>query len=92
MHTEAGIPLDQIQIAIVVHGGAARDLIDRSDNANAPLVAALIDAGVSITLCGQTAVHRGISASDLLPGVDMALSAMTKHALLQQDGYTLNPF
>jgi len=27
-----------------------------------------------------------------LPGVTMALSAMTAHALLQQDGYTLNPF
>jgi len=29
---------------------------------------------------------------DLLPNVEMALSAMTAHALLQQDGYTLNPF
>jgi len=28
----------------------------------------------------------------LLPGVEMALSAMTAHAILQQEGYTLNPF
>jgi len=28
----------------------------------------------------------------LAPGVEMTLSAMTAHALLQQDGYTMNPF
>jgi hypothetical protein len=28
----------------------------------------------------------------ILPGVEMALSAMTAHALLLQQGYTLNPF
>ena len=33
-----------------------------------------------------------ITGGDLLPGVEMSLSAMTAHALLQQDGYTLNPF
>ena len=47
---------------------------------------------MSIQLCGQTAVARDISADDLLPGVTMALSAMTAHAQLQQAGYTLNPF
>ena len=96
MHAAAGVTVDNIDVAIVVHGGAAMDLVNAEryggDNANAPLIAALIDAGVSIQLCGQTAAYRDIDADDLLPGVTMSLSAMTAHALLQQDGYTLNPF
>ena len=96
MHAEAGIPVENIQVAIVVHGSAAMDIVTDTrlgkENTNAPLVAALIDAGASIELCGQTAAYRDVAKEDLLPGVDMSLSAMTAHALLQQDGYTLNPF
>jgi intracellular sulfur oxidation DsrE/DsrF family protein len=95
MHARAGIPPENIRLAIVVRGAAARDLIVHprpgEDNANAGLVAALIANHVDIYLCGQTAAHYDISASDLLPGVRLALSAMTAHALLQQEGYTLNP-
>ncbi len=96
MHVAAGVPKENLKLAIVVHGGAAIDLTRDakfgSVNPNAGLIAALQEAGVSIQLCGQTAVARDISADDLLPGVTMALSAMTAHAQLQQAGYTLNPF
>ena len=96
MHAAAGVPKENLKLAIVVHGGAAIDLTRDakfgSTNPNAGLIAALQRAGVSIQLCGQTAAARDISADDLLPGVTMALSAMTAHALLQQAGYTLNPF
>ena len=96
MHAAAGVPAENIEIAIVVHGAAAMDLVTDAryggENANASLVAALVDAGVTIELCGQTAAYRGITQEDLLPGVRPSLSAMTSHALLQQDGYTLNPF
>lgn len=96
MHVRAGLAPKSMQLAIVVHGGAAMDLLSAErlghDNPNAPLIAELLKAGVSITLCGQTAVFRDIEASDLLPGVQLALSAMTAHALLQQQGYTLNPW
>tara|TARA_Y100000588_G_scaffold170524_1_gene184375 strand:+ start:507 stop:614 length:108 start_codon:yes stop_codon:yes gene_type:complete len=33
-----------------------------------------------------------VKQQQLIPGVQMALSAMTAHAQLQQQGYTLNPF
>lgn len=96
MHVEAGVPLENISLAIVVHGGAGVDLVTAekrgAPNPNADLVAALIEAGVAIELCGQTAAYRDIAVEDLLPGVRIGLSAMTAHALLQQDGYTLNPF
>ena len=96
MHGEAGIAVEDINVAIVVHGAAAMDLVNDEryggENANAGLIAALVEAGVTIELCGQTAAYREITADDLLPGVELSLSAMTSHALLQQEGYTLNPF
>jgi len=90
-----------IQLAIVVHGGAAFDLTnqeffaahkDGRKNASAAAIAQLQDHGVQIYLCGQSAAAHGITNADLLPGVKMSLSAMTAHALLQQQGYTINPF
>ncbi len=92
MHAAAGVPVENIEIAIIVHGPAALDLVASDKNANAGLIAALIEAGVTIELCGQTAAYRDIAAEELLPGVTLSLSAMTSHALMQQDGYTLNPF
>lgn len=100
MHAEAGVPLRDIRVAIVVHGGAADDLLrpsayakrkgGKTNGAEAELVA-LIAHGVDVYLCGQTAVARGIAKPDLTPGVKLSLSAMTAFALLQQQGYTLNP-
>lgn len=108
MHVEAGVPVENIRVAVVVHGSAGFDLTnaesygahyesygahyDGAENANAAAIEALIANGVQIILCGQSAAFYEIGVEDLLPGVDMALSAMTAHALLQQDGFTLNPF
>ncbi|WP_203291067.1 DsrE family protein [Maricaulis parjimensis] len=92
MHAAAGVPVENIQLAIVVHGGAMRDVSTETAGTNAALVAALVEQGVQIIVCGQSAAWYDISNEDLLPGVDMALSAMTAHALLQADGYSLNPF
>ncbi|MCF6219515.1 MAG: DsrE family protein [Robiginitomaculum sp.] len=110
MHTAAGVKEKNIKLAIVLHGGAAKDVtstefykaaqikkakdekVEAKENANAALVKTLIDHGVEFYVCGQTAAYYDIDNADLLPGVKMALSAMTAHALLQQKGYTLNPF
>lgn len=101
MHVAAGVPIRDIHVAIVVHGQAGIDLLTaaayakRSDgaaNATAPLVDQLLAHGVLIYLCGQSAAGLSIAKPDILPGVDMALSAMTAFALLQQQGYSVNPF
>lgn len=95
MHARAGIPPENIRIAIVVRGGAVRDLTVHPrpgrSNPNAPLIAALIANHVDIYVCGQAAAHANIETSELLPGVHVALSALTEFALLQQQGYTLIP-
>lgn len=101
MQAEAGVKPENIRLAIVVHGKASHDLTiddyygahsDGAKNANVTAIATLLKNGVEIHLCGQSAAAYGIGKSDLLPGVKMSLSAMTSHALLQQKGYTLNPF
>ena len=100
MHASAGVDPARMKLAFVIHGPAVRDVTrdaayraaQGADNANAELVAALQAHGVEIYVCGQSAASRGVTSEDLLPGVAMSLSAMTAHALLQQDGYTLNPF
>lgn len=91
MHARAGVDADRIELAVVVHGTAVHDVSGEAPGSR-DLVAALTDHGVRIIVCGQSAAYRGVKTGDLLPGVEMALSAMTAHALLQQQGYTLNPF
>jgi intracellular sulfur oxidation DsrE/DsrF family protein len=91
MHARAGVGVDHIKVAVVVHGTAVHDVSGEASRSTG-LVAALIDHGVRIYVCGQSAAYYDVTTDDLLPGVEMALSAMTVHALLQQQGYSLNPF
>ncbi|MEO1136152.1 MAG: DsrE family protein [Pseudomonadota bacterium] len=100
MHVRAGMSLDKMKLAIVVHGSAVHDVAVAShyaeavggENANADLIDALIAKGVRIIVCGQSAAYYDVENAELLPGVEMALSAMTAHAVLQQQGYAVNPF
>ena len=82
MHASKGVDPENIRIAMVVHGGAVKDLLASEDNPSREMVEHLLDY----------AAGQGIAQDDLIPGVEMALSAMTAHALLQQRGYTVNPF
>jgi len=101
MHVAAGVPAANIKVAVVVHGPASGDLLkaaayaarnNGSANGSAAPIAELAAHGVDIWLCGQSAVASSIDKADLIPGVKVALSAMSAFALLQQQGYTVNPF
>lgn len=100
MHVAHGIALENIKLAAVVHGKAGFDLLKaalyqekyKQKNANNALLKALINNHVKVYLCGQSAAYHDISKDMLAPGVNMALSAMTAHAILQGKGYSLNPF
>lgn len=100
MHVGHGAQLANLKLALVVHGSATLDVLKDKEyearkgqpNGNKALLEALQQAGVRVIVCGQSAAGHQVSKADLLSGVEMALSAMTAHALLQQAGYTLNPF
>jgi intracellular sulfur oxidation DsrE/DsrF family protein len=100
MHVRAGVPLKNLDLAIVVHGKAGFDLMSNAAhqvkfdkaNPNEELLNSLLDADVKVFVCGQSSSFLGVAKKDLNPRVKMSLSAMTANALLQQQGYTLNPF
>jgi intracellular sulfur oxidation DsrE/DsrF family protein len=103
MNVAHGVPQENIRLVVVVHGKAALELLTNAahaanplsrqgDNPSAKLVEALLAEDVRFILCGQSAAVYGIKPEDLIPGVEMSLSAMTAHALLQKDGFTVNPF
>ena len=102
MHAANGLDPDNIRVAVVVHGGAVLDLLtdealgardgEFDTNRSGDMVREMLAKGVRFIVCGQSAAGQGVAREDFIPGVEMALSAMTAHALLQQQGYTVNPF
>jgi intracellular sulfur oxidation DsrE/DsrF family protein len=103
MAVAAGVPRENIKLAVVVHGRAGLELLTdaahgahpasrKGDNPSGKLVEALLAQNVRFILCGQTTAAYAIALDDLIPGVEVWLSAITAHALLQQQGYTVNPF
>ncbi|HSM63141.1 MAG TPA: DsrE family protein [Gillisia sp.] len=102
MHYEAGVPAENIKVALVIHGAASNEILknefyqekfpETTANPNADLISQLANQGVQVILCGQTAAHRKISKSKALPEVQISLSAMTALVQLQNQGYRLINF
>lgn len=95
MHAHAGIPQENLQVKLVLHGGGTRAAMTNEayqeryemDNPSLPLLEALSDAGVEIFLCEQSRVLSGLDANEVSAPVKSALSAMTAVVTLQADGY-----
>ena len=99
MHARNGVAPERMQLAVVLHGKAARDALSNAayqsrydtDNPNLELMLALQKAGVRFYLCGQSAGFLGIKKAELAEPVELALSAMTMLVELQSQGYRLLP-
>ena len=95
MHAHAGIPQENLQVKLVLHGGGTRAAMTNEayqeryemDHPSLPLLEALSDAGVEIFLCEQSRVLNGLDANEVSAPVKSALSAMTAVVTLQADGY-----
>jgi intracellular sulfur oxidation DsrE/DsrF family protein len=95
MHAHAGVPTENLQLSIVLHGGGTRAAMTNEayrkryevDNPSLPLLHALSDAGVSIYLCEQSRVLSGTGVDEIATPVKSALSAMTAIVNLQEEGY-----
>lgn len=100
MHANAGVPLENMQVAAVIHGSAIKDIVHDEayrkrfgmDNPNYPLIQKLSKAGVQFYICGQTAVNRDILYHEIAEPVQVALSAMTILLELQTDNYHIIKF
>ena len=104
MHYEAGVPVENMQIALVVHGNAVKDLLKSSyyvksldkkevtENPNILLLKALANQNVEIIICGQSAAHHKVLKNQVQEDVQFALSAMTALVQLQNKNYQLIKF
>ncbi len=100
MHAQSGVPANQLKVALVVHNQASKDVISSeayktkygTANPNENLLNDLIEAGAEVIFCGQSSLSRGFPKEELIPGVQLSLSAMTALIQLQDDNYRLIKF
>lgn len=101
LHARHGIPGERLHAAAVVHGSGWMSLLSDSaygarfggkTNPSRRLVEELLANNVQLVLCGQTAGFRGVKREELLPGVQLAISAMTALNVFQSQGYQFNPW
>jgi len=100
MHAQNGVPKEQLKVKVIVHNKASKDLSNNDsykkkygfENPNQELIKALLAADVEFIFCGQSSVSRGFPKSDLIPGVQLSLSAMTALIAAQEAGYQLIKF
>jgi intracellular sulfur oxidation DsrE/DsrF family protein len=100
MHAQGGVPVENLKIALVLHNKASKDVMDDdayrrhygTDNPNKGLIQALLDSGGQVIFCGQSSNARGIPKEDLIPGIQLSLSAMTALIQLQNENYKLIKF
>lgn len=99
MHGKNGVPVENMQLAVVIHGAALVNVLSddsygrrlQMSNPNLDLMQKLSAAGVGFYACGQSMGFREFDKSELENGMEMALSAMTMVHQLQADGYTMQP-
>lgn len=96
-YREMGISPEDRAISAVFHGKAGYWMLNDKayaafkdsdgDNPNKEIIAALIEAGVSIELCAETMKSHGWQPHDLLPQVRMVAGAYPRVIDLQMRGY-----
>jgi intracellular sulfur oxidation DsrE/DsrF family protein len=101
LHARHGVPKERLHAAAVVHGSGWMSLLSDSahgarfggkTNPSKRLVEELLANNVQLVLCGQTAGFRGVKREELLPGVQLGISAMTALNVFQAQGYQFNPW
>ncbi|QLG46878.1 DsrE family protein [Costertonia aggregata] len=100
MHAQAGVPKENLKVALVVHNKASKDILSNAayekryltQNPNSDMIKELLAADVDFILCGQSSLSRKFPIDEAIDGVQMALSAMTAIMQLQDDGYRLIKF
>ncbi|MFM9012050.1 MAG: DsrE family protein [Gemmatimonadota bacterium] len=97
LHARHGIPKENRRAAAVVNGNAWMALLTDEayqrrygrPNPSKALVQELLAHGTRFAVCGQTALSMGVRSEELLPGVQLAISAMTALNVFYADGYRL---
>jgi len=100
MHVVKGIPLKNLDMVVIVHGKATKDILNNKtfkerfidNNPNLNLLNKLNTHHVKIFVCGQSATHIGIERKQVAKSVKFALSALSVLVEYQSNGYQLIDF
>ncbi|HEU5164539.1 MAG TPA: DsrE family protein [Chitinophagaceae bacterium] len=95
LHVAAGIPKNRIDLVLVVHAGALFAFMSNEkykrkygiDNPNTALIKELQNFGAKIIVCGQAMTWLHLEKSDMLPGIQQALTAQTVLSTYELKGY-----
>ena len=95
MHAQNGVPLEKMDIAVVVYAGAAKVALSDEEylarygvrNPNSEVISELAAAGVRFYACGQSMAKQDMVNDDLSEPFEVGLSAMTVLVTLQQQGF-----
>ena len=100
LHAIAGVHPDSIHVVLAIHGNASKTILKDDayesrygiKNPNLPLIIALKEAGVKLTVCGQSLIGREIDPEEVNENVEIATSMLTTVTTYQLKGYTLFKF
>ena len=97
-YRKQGVEPAQLDIHLVLHGGAAKHLLVDDAyqravddlfavNFNAKVTQDLLDLGVDVEICHSVMRAKGWKPADVLPGVTIVHDGYTRLVKLQNDGY-----
>jgi len=97
-YRKQGVEPAQLDIHLVLHGGAAKNLLVDDAyqkavddlfavNLNAKITQDLLDLGVDVEICHSVMRAKGWKPADVLPGVTIVHDGYTRLVKLQNDGY-----
>jgi len=100
MHGRNGVPIENMDIAVVVHGSALKGLMThdaydfryQTENPNLDLLMKLEAVGVKFYACGQSMHFQNIENNEMDDIAQVGLSAMTLLTVLQNKGYAILPW
>ncbi len=100
LHAISGVHPDSIHVVLAIHGKATKTVLNDDGyvnrysikNPNHNLIIALKEAGVKLTVCGQSLIGRKIDLDEVNENVEIATSMLTTVTTYQEKGYTLLKF
>ncbi len=97
LHVAAGVPKENLELVIVIHGGALNTYLNNEayhkkfnvDNPNLAILKQFSDLHSRLLACGQAEQFFSITAETMIPQVKTALSAQVVLSTYQLKGYVL---
>jgi hypothetical protein len=97
LHVAAGVPKENLELAIVVHGSALNVYLNnenyfkkfKTNNPNIDILKQFIRLNTHLIACGQAEIFFQIPPENMLPDVNTAYSARVALSTYQLKGYVL---